>query len=184
MLASRDVIRLINDDVAETFPGPLLPFVKAHLCPKRLTFDMTPSAVRHETTPQPFTSCLPPAEFSSARLSRAADVWASNYITGALAVIYSAGEHVELLESQVEAAGLVKSDLRSAPHSIALLSSPLEATHVSWSYSINPNAPLNSPFVDFKLSEGCVVFGFICHSLAVTACTSQPSSSPAQQRWR
>lgn len=91
-----------------------------------------------------------------------------------------AGEHVAVLESQVEAAGLVKSDLRSA-----LSSSPMEAAHVSRSDSVNPNAPLNSPFVDFKLSVGCVsFFVFFFLVLFVTVWRSQLALPSRDHRQR
>lgn len=61
MVSGLGAIGLINGDVVAIFPGLLPAFAKAHLYPKRLTFDMTPSAVNLDKTPQLLTSCLPPS---------------------------------------------------------------------------------------------------------------------------
>lgn len=143
MDASRDVIGLINGDVAASLPGPLPKRPPPR--PNGLTFDMR----RHRSPSLPVSHRLTSAPPAYPELQMFGDPNASRVLwLGSIA-----GEHVAVLESQVEAAGLVKSDLRSAPSS-----SPLEAAHVSRSDSVNPNAPLNSPFVDFKLSVGCVSF--------------------------
>lgn len=138
MDASRDVIGLINGDVAPSLPG-LLP--KPPHDDWLLTWEDT--AVLHFLFPTSWVQLHQPQlqMFRDPNASRV--LWLGSI----------AGEHVAVLESQVEAAELVKSDLRSA-----LSSSPMEAAHVSRSDSVNPNAPLNSPFVDFKLSVGCVSF--------------------------
>lgn len=75
-------------------------------------------------------------------------------------------------------------EIRSPPHCIALLNNPPEGERASRSHPINPKAPLpEQPICGFESFRG-LFFPFICHSLALTACTSQPRSSSARQRRR